>query len=414
GDPRPLIPLFEQLAELERGQAGGPVVLIQIGDSHTAGDRFSGRLRALFQERFGDAGRGMLPPGVPFDYYEPTDVAVSQTGGWDTRSMFRRDAAGLFGLTGFRQTASDPDAVITIASADGDGFDSASVGILRDPAGGTLEVAATGADGNQTVWTIDTRGQARIARYDIPVAAGTRAIGLSPAGDGPVTLLSTTLQRSTPGIVFDSHGIGGATVDVIARAEPATLAWEVDQRDPAAIFVVFGTNEGFDPDLTEADYAARFRDRVRQLQAAAPEAAIVVVGPPDGNRLPPGCDRAEATTCSPTAPADPETAACQWYPPSGLEAVKRAQTRVASQEGWYFWDWSQVMGGACGIHQWANTDPPLAWGDHVHLREQGYARSAQALFGQVMAHYDTWRRGGIAGAADPAAGAAAVATRPAD
>ena len=39
---------------------------MQIGDSHTANDSFSGRLRELFQARFGDAGRGVLPPGVPY------------------------------------------------------------------------------------------------------------------------------------------------------------------------------------------------------------------------------------------------------------------------------------------------------------------------------------------------------------
>ncbi len=42
-----------------------PVNILHLGDSHTASDKFSGRLRQLFQRRFGSAGRGMLPMGLP-------------------------------------------------------------------------------------------------------------------------------------------------------------------------------------------------------------------------------------------------------------------------------------------------------------------------------------------------------------
>ena len=37
------------------------VHIVQIGDSHTAADFFSGNLRTLFQQRYGDAGPGFVP-----------------------------------------------------------------------------------------------------------------------------------------------------------------------------------------------------------------------------------------------------------------------------------------------------------------------------------------------------------------
>ena len=54
-----------------------------VGDSHTANDAFSGRMRRLMQARFGDAGRGMLPPGIPFRLYRPAQVTVTADG-WTT------------------------------------------------------------------------------------------------------------------------------------------------------------------------------------------------------------------------------------------------------------------------------------------------------------------------------------------
>ena len=49
---KPLVPFYQALAAVEAGRASQAAVL-QIGDSHTANDAFSGRLRELMQARFG-------------------------------------------------------------------------------------------------------------------------------------------------------------------------------------------------------------------------------------------------------------------------------------------------------------------------------------------------------------------------
>lgn len=48
------------------------------------------------------------------------------------------------------------------------------------------------------------------------------------------------------------------------------------------------------------------------------------------------------------------------------------------------------MGGDCTIVEWANTDPPLAARDHVHLLKPGYRRTAEQLFEQLMRGYDLY------------------------
>ena len=102
GPSAPLLPLYRALS---RG-AATVVVILQIGDSHTANDSFSGRLRELFQARFGDAGRGVLPPGVPYRWYRPARVTVTSEG-WSVVSSYRGDP-GPFGITGLRQHADGP------------------------------------------------------------------------------------------------------------------------------------------------------------------------------------------------------------------------------------------------------------------------------------------------------------------
>ena len=78
--PAALAPFFASLAALDDKEARAPVRILQIGDSHTANDSLSGRMRERLQGRFGAAGRGWLPAGIPFKYYRPHLVEVHETG----------------------------------------------------------------------------------------------------------------------------------------------------------------------------------------------------------------------------------------------------------------------------------------------------------------------------------------------
>ena len=400
GRTEALEPLFRALDALESGRLSGPVAIVQLGDSHTAGDYFTGRLRALFQQRFGAAGRGMMGPGVPFNYFEPTLVEVVQTGGWELESSFGTGSSGLFALAGYRISASDPDAIASLTSTESAGFDFVQIGVVRRPGGGTLIVEVDGEE----AYRLNTDGPTlQAARLDLPLDRPGRFLQVRPAGDGPVTVISWLTQRNGAGVVLDSHGIVGASVNIIESWDPGTVQWELAARNPALVILAYGTNEGFEDDLEITEYRADFAARLSQIEAAVPNAAVLVVGPPDANRLPRACrDRVNDTadlTCRPLDQREiglysrlfgsgAEGEACRWHPPPNLDRVRQVQREVTVQRGHFFWDWSQVMGGACGIHDWVQAQPSLAFRDHVHLRPAGYARSAEALFNALMAAYD--------------------------
>src|SRR3546814_20054905 len=87
----------------------------------------------------------------------------------------------------------------------------------------------------------------------LDVPPGSHRLAVSPAGDGPVELLSWTVERNRPGVVLDSHGIVGATVRVAERWDRKTVAAELARRRPDMIVLAYGTNEGFDDALTAGD-----------------------------------------------------------------------------------------------------------------------------------------------------------------
>jgi len=401
----PLEPFFTALDDLRAGKVK-TLNILQLGDSHTAGDGFSGRLRALFQQKFGNAGRGMLPPGEPFPYYRPTDVSVTSRG-WSAFSSFTGHPQGPFGVTGFRARATQASALMTLQpQADGalSGFEQVDIEVMLQPGGGTLIARA---DGVEVAHASTRDGDVSTGLMRLPLPGPTKRIELTTKGDGPVDILAWSVGRQSPGVVLDSQGIVGTTVSIMDRWDRKTLAWELANRHPALILMVYGTNEGFADGLSATTYAADFTRALGLLHQLAPWAAILVVGPPDGEHLPAGCAGASSPKvhydCAPLSASDldnyaalfqvhrPKGKACRWYEPPNLATVRTVQRQIAASHHAGFWDWSQVMGQACGLHKWVNADPPLAARDHIHMTSAGYARSADALFAHLMTAYSAWQ-----------------------
>lgn len=397
---QPLTPLFKALAALEAGTAAEPVVMMQIGDSHTANDAFAGRLRELFQERFGAAGRGLLPPGIPYQYYRPAQVTVSQAGPWTFRSSLKPSAKGPFSLTGFRLSPDGPGAVVTVESTEPEGFDRVALELAARPGGGGGVPAVT-IDG------VPAEPAAQAGGFvAFPAPPGSRTLEIR-ADRTSADLLSVVVERRRPGVVYENQGIIGATVEVQGRWDPDRVRAALAFRRPALIVVAYGTNEGFNDSLDPIRYAAAYERRVKALQAAAPDAAIVVMGPPDANRCS-GPSRGKVkASCVPLTAEEgrndaelfqgkPKGEACRWHPPPKLAVVREIQRRLAPAQGWLFWDWERAMGGPCSIDAWTRRDPPLALGDHVHLRAAGYRLTADILFAELMDRYARYKDAVIA------------------
>lgn len=365
----PLAPLYQALLAEQRGQRRAPVVILQVGDSHTANDSFSGRLRELFQAQFGDAGRGVMPPGVPHPYYRPARVSV-YTEGWSVVSSYRGEP-GPYGITGLRQHADLP-AQMTLSVDDPGELAETEIEVLRQPGGGTLDVNGaaipTAAPVPQAVW------------LKVVVAAGTTTLTVSARGDGPIDLLAWRIGRGRPGVFYANLGTIGASADLMDQWDQSILHADIAHLAPSMIVVAFGTNEGFrdstDPTAFAADFAARLRD----LRAAAPGAALVVLGPPDGY------GRRPKRSGAPAACGDPK-----WTEPPNLAAIRETERSVAAREHAWFWDWQAAMGGPCSMMRWAATMPPYAAPDHVHMFAPGYQATAEALFRTIMDGYARYR-----------------------
>ena len=369
-----LAPLFQALAETEAGSRRTPTHIVQIGDSHTAGDRMTGAVRAALQTRFGNGGRGVLPAGIPHEAYAPLQVHVAADGWINTpaplapRGGFQRAGVGLAGINP-PVYGRAPALILT--------FDpGAEPGLVRLCGRGGPE-----AEGFhirlETGWIpFDLRRPTpgpTCVRQRLP----TPPSSLELRAEGRNALAyDLSVEKDGPGVVVSNLGVVGATLRDLAARDEAVVAAELAEWTPALIIIAFGTNEGFEDDLDPAAYETLLRGQIMRLQRLSPGSALMVLGAPDALR---------------TGAADPCSADGRRAPPPSLAVVRNVQRRVAADTGVAYWDWHGRMGGDCASDRLATMAEPLMRRDRVHFTSAGSDWIGGVMAADLTAAYDRWK-----------------------
>jgi hypothetical protein len=388
---RSLANFYAALTALAAGRHPRPISIIHFGDDRIADDRFAGTLRELLVGRFGGAGRGLMMPGL----FPLRGMKVDRSGQWMLDSA-AADAPGPFGITAVRMTSSASNAWLRFTAAQAS-FDWAEVTFMTGPGAGTALVSLDGGAAK----AVPTNAPAA-NETSIRIPARAHEILIKPRGDGPVSILSVATGTNSPGIAYSNLGLPGATAWTPGKWTADFAANELRQLNPDLILLEYGTREGFDDGLDLKRYEVHLRLVADQIREWAPQASLLIIGPPDAARLPAfagsgGAGVCRALNAQEAASYDrmmdrADERLARWHAPPRLEAVRSALRRAAAGSGAYFWDWAKYMGGPCSIHAWGSFTPPLAAPDHTTLTEAGDDRSARALFAELIAGYDGYQR----------------------
>ena len=369
-----LTALFEALAATEAGTRDRPVHIVQIGDSHTAGDRITGGLRARMQARFGRGGRGVVQPGVPYAGYAPFQIEV-KAADWPTTVAPLVGPAGAptmrTGLAGARASVSGKTARLEITAEPAAAFSTVTVCGDGGPGAGALALTTSAGDG--------------VADFAMPEAAPicisrswplmAERVSLRPVR-GAVELHDLMLGRDGAGVTVSGLGQVGATLRDLAARDEAVVATELASWRPSLIVLAFGTNEGFEDGLSAQTYEALLRDQIARLRRLAPAASLMLLGAP------------EALKSGQTGGCGVEGAR---RAPAGLAMVREVQRRVAAETGVAFWDWHGRMGGDCSAERLATMADPHMRPDRVHFTSAGAAWIGGVLSDDLLGAYDRWK-----------------------
>jgi lysophospholipase L1-like esterase len=371
-----------------QGQRG--LVILQIGDSHTAADYFTGELRQKLQARYGNGGVGYLDAGKPHIGVRSGAMKVAASPGWTYHSIQRSENIGEFWLSGFNAVATASGEALTFASDTAVPFDSIEIEAQRQPGGGSIDISLDGAVKSSA----DLNGTAvepvvlRL-RPDGAPSDRVHQIEIRTRGTGVVSIASIGIYQKQAGVSYNNIGYPGASIDLVNKFDENLMADGLRRLDPQIVVLVFGTNEASKPNLDAARYERNYEKAIARIRTALPNAQIVLVGPPDGAERPPHClgkGPADAA-CHPAPPSDgslyTEPADCDWHTIAHLDLVRDVERKIAERHGFVYWNWATISPSQCASHQLVNASPPLMTPDHVHFTPAGYVKGAD-LFLDVL------------------------------
>jgi lysophospholipase L1-like esterase len=345
---------------------GGVTRVVHYGDSPTTADLITADARALFQKQFGDAGSGFVLIARPWAWYGHRGVEMSS-------SNWKIDVAGVpgnelkdglhgLGAASFRGSTG---AVAHWTLKDTQ-HSSVEIYYLAQPGGGSFSMDADGI----VIGSVDTDGEQAPGYAQFTFPPGSKEFTLRVT-QGKVRLYGADFRKAGPGVVYSSVGVNGANITLLTHAMNGPH-WSAELRHyrPDLVVVAFGTNESSAPTFVDGTWGKELKAAVRRIQAAVPEASILLMSPMDrGERK----DNGEIGTVD------------------TLPRLVGIETKVAAETGVAFFNTFQAMGGEGTMAKWYNDAPRLVGADFTHPMPGGARIVGELLYNALKEGYNEYK-----------------------
>jgi lysophospholipase L1-like esterase len=343
---------------------GGPVRVLHYGDSPTTGDLITSDARALFQKQFGDAGAGFVLIAKPWAWYFHRGVDMDS-------SQWSIDVAGdtpikdgLHGLGG-ASFQGGPGAVANFSVKDPQR--TAEVAFLEQPEGGAFSFEADGKEIGKVETAAEDRHPAW-ASFELPEGSKKFTVRVD---SGRVRLYGVEFRKDRPGVLYSSLGVNGANITLLSqRFNGAHWAAQLRHYKPDLVVLAYGTNESGFPGFIDSTWAAEMKNAVKRVQAALPDASILLMSPMDrGERN----ERGEIETIA------------------AMPRLVKIEAKVAEETGVAFFNTFQAMGGEGTMARWYAAEPRLVGADYIHPMPAGAKIVGELLYGALRDGYNEYK-----------------------
>lgn len=413
-----LQPFLRKLQELQQHQRQ-QVRIAHLGDSHVQADYLSSALRQLFQDRFGNAGRGLVFFYQQAGTHGPLDLQTQSSQQWRARRrIFQKNGLSI-GISGMSIATTAPRFSLWLsAQQKARPLRISKATLFHDeyknydyswevlppqniPLQGNWEYYQVQIDDTllkisqqygcsptdiqrwnnlstavvfpgQRLTIQNPQHKAPQSQPFLPTAHPQASIALLPddspnlhirgqkrKGTGHAQIYGLLLEdENTSGVLYNMMGVNGATFYHFNHAEYFTE--QIALLQPDLILITLGTNESLQPRFYPEQFRKEVSELLQKLKASQPQSSLLLMGNPSVLTSP---DTTEGYTL----------------------AVRTILQEVAQEEGAVFWDWYAIMGGQESIRNWHAAQ--LASPDFIHFTEKGYILQARLLFDAIMKAY---------------------------
>lgn len=374
---RALDTFFEELRLSILKKRVEPVRISQYGDSLISGDGFTGELRRLLQDQFGDGGHGFVPLQAPSRFMGFDGLKVSSNEAWRLDSI-ASSSSKKDRLLGVGGVAFEPQGspMLKIEARDkGRTFE--RLGLMATP-----KAAATAIE-------LKLKTQDGATNVTIPAAELGDAIhwiSLSPASSsielsefkGAATYYGVLVERSGAGVVVDNFGMLSSRAASLVRMDSKRWKGQLKTRGVNLASFSFGTNSAA-PGKPSTKWLERYKQVYKHVLLSAQGI--------DADR--------DCMVLGILTRASRSAAGIEQLP--SVQPLVGAQRETALESGCAFWDMNAAMGGDQGPKQWYNHSPRLLGSDFTHPTRAGYKELAKLFYGSMMYEFKLYLEHGPGG-----------------
>lgn len=364
-----LIDPTHQLDHFYAALAKGHAVAVHYGDSPTTADLITADARAMLQKQYGDGGSGFVLIARPWAWYGHRGVEMSSSN-WkiDVAGVPEAIKDGLHGL-GAASFRGSPGAVAHWTLKDPN-HSSVEIAYMKQPGGGSFSMEAKSDTGDVELGSADTDGEQGPGYATFEIPPGSKEFTLRVT-KGSVRLYGADFRKAGKGVVYSTVGVNGANITLLSHAMNGPhWAAQLRHYHPDLVVIAFGTNESGFPEFVDGTWGAEIRAAVRRIQAALPEASVLLMSP---------MDRGERKKDGNIGTIDT------------LPRMVAIETKAAADTGVAFFNTFQAMGGEGTMAKWYNGEPRLVGADFIHPMPAGARIVGELLYDSLRDGYNGYK-----------------------
>lgn len=335
---------------------GKKVSIVHIGDSHLQAGYFSGMVRRGLQQRYGNAGRGIVFPyklarsNGPHDY-----VSFSQNSWKGNRNVITQDSLST-GITGFSVTTNDSNPSVGISLRNNEGIDYRfnRVQVFYKPDSAFM----TASDSLAIIETINPIKLATgINEFRFSDYLSNCKINIS--SDTTYTLFGINLLNDSSGVVYHNIGVNGAEYKSFL-GQPMFFE-QVKELNADMYILSFGTNEAFAKYFDGTVFIQTVDSFITKLRNVSPTASILITSPPES------CKRIRRGV---------------YVPNPNVIAIKNLLQKYCMDNKIAFFDLYECSGGKGSMLRFAKNK--MSDARRIHLNRSGYEMQGLMLLQALL------------------------------
>jgi lysophospholipase L1-like esterase len=349
-------------AKLRRIASGDPeqAVIVHIGDSHVQPGQISAALRKSLQQKYGNAGRGVIFPYRVAKSNGPDGYASSADTPWIASRLAAPKQTLPTGIAGFALWSQNksPSFGIKVLDPQIFGVGINKVIIYHDDGDTSMPFTLINFSDSTLYPRVESLHPGQSA-FQVNGTPGEMIFRARRSKDSlqSATLFGITITGDTPGVVLHTIGVNGATFSNYLNSKyfPDHLA----TLKPDLIILSLGTNEAVARTFNPDSLKATMDSLISSFRKKGIDAGILFTTPPAIYK---GYRKNRRT---------------HYKPSTNAALVRETILNFASEKGYASWDWYTIMGGRQSMAKWKAKR--MTDRRYIHFSPKGYSIQGSLL-----------------------------------